>query len=162
MQKKSLGHIHCAPGSHCSLHTILCFFTPTENIVYNGFLLIVINTLLMFMFGILSLILFIFFPLLIILFLTFSIGIWYHFGAAIYRVDKDLHLVNALFSVLVGVTPLLFLTVLYQISPMEVSGVSQTLGVYLSLLLSIVSTILMPVMVIIGTITHFMRNEKCL
>ncbi len=160
MQKKE-SSLSCASSSHCSLHTILCFFTPTENIVYNGFLLMVINILLMFVFGVLSLILFMFFPLLIILFLTFAIGIWYHFGAAIYRVDKHLHLVNALFSVLIGVTPLLFLTVLYQVTPVETNGFSQVLGIYLSLFLSIISTILMPVMVVIGTLTHFMRKEKC-
>lgn len=153
------GEVGCnKENGWCSLHCVCRFFSPSENIVYNGFLLIIINTFLILALGILSLVLFIFFPLLIILIGTLSIAIWYQFGAEIYRQDKEHHIINALFSVLIGLVPLLFLSLVYEVMIFG-TGFSAGFSGMLIAMMTTLSMILMPIVVVMGSITDFIFHE---
>lgn len=149
----------CAPVAHhpgCWPHCWASLFAPTENIVYNGFLLIIINTLFVFLFGLFTLIMFVFFPVVMILFALMGLIIWYMFGVHIYRVDKENHIINALFSVLIGVTPFLFIAIIYQVMPIFSVAIQTTLSIYAIIVMSAVSSIIMPVVVIVGSMADFM------
>ncbi|GEM_PF-3754004 len=144
----------------CSFHCLCRFFSPSKNIVYNGCVLIVINTFLIFIFGILSFALFIFFPLILILMETLSVMIWYHFGAEIYKKDKEHHIINALFSVLIGLAPLFFLTLVYGTMNFG-TGVSLSFSFagILIVMVTMLAMILMPIAVVIGSIADFIFHE---
>jgi hypothetical protein len=146
-------------GHVCWLHCLAGFFAPTDNIVYNGFLLVIINSLFVFFFSVFTLAMFVFFPIVILLFAVIGLVVWYHFGAHIHKVDKGNQVLNALFSVLIGVAPFLFVAITYQVVPLFGPSASALLAIYGVILMSVMASIIMPIMVVIGSLSSVMFEK---
>lgn len=148
-----------AKGHACWLHCLAGFFEPTDNIVYNGFLLVVINSLFMFFLSLLLMAMFIFFPVVMLLFGVVGLVVWYHFGLHIHRVDGANQIMNSLFSVLIGVVPFLFVAIIYQVMPLFGPSPSAVMAIYSVVLMSVLGSIIMPIMVVVGSLSGVMFDD---